>query len=264
MKNLGRIILFLLVSNSYALGWQDLWHTPDQQAESLMKNGQFEQAQTLFQDEAWKASAAYRNGNYKQAAQDFKSLNSEDGFYNEGNALAHLGEYEKAINAYDAALNLNPANQDAQFNRKLVEALLKKEQEKNKKSDQQKSDDKQNKEQQKQDSKAADNQPNKDGSENKNQQNANQQQDKNKDQAQPENKKDQDKKNNQSAGEKQDKNQEKSDKNKGQQTAKQSIADKEKKQAKEQWLRLIPDDPGGLMRGKFLRDYLRMQGGWYQ
>ena len=39
-------------------------------------------------------------------------------------------------------------------------------------------------------------------------------------------------------------------------------ADREQQQAKEQWLRLIPDDPGGLLREKFLRDYLRMQRRW--
>nr|MBA3535441.1 hypothetical protein [Tatlockia sp.] len=38
----------------------------------------------------------------------------------------------------------------------------------------------------------------------------------------------------------------------------------EKQQAKEQWLRLIPDDPAGLMREKFLRDHLRREEGWYQ
>ncbi|HHF0526846.1 TPA: tetratricopeptide repeat protein, partial [Legionella anisa] len=44
----------------------------------------------------------------------------------------------------------------------------------------------------------------------------------------------------------------------------QSEAEREKQQAKEQWLRLIPDDPGGLMREKFLRDHLRRERGWYQ
>ncbi|SCX92676.1 Ca-activated chloride channel family protein, partial [Legionella micdadei] len=44
----------------------------------------------------------------------------------------------------------------------------------------------------------------------------------------------------------------------------QSAEELEKQQAKEQWLRLIPDDPGGLMREKFLRDHLRREGGWYQ
>ena len=35
----------------------------------------------------------------------------------------------------------------------------------------------------------------------------------------------------------------------------------EEDQATEQWLRQIPDDPGGLLRRKFQRDYqLRLQG----
>ncbi|HAT8674841.1 TPA: hypothetical protein JBA06_14425, partial [Legionella pneumophila] len=44
----------------------------------------------------------------------------------------------------------------------------------------------------------------------------------------------------------------------------QSESNQEKQLAKEQWLRLIPDDPGGLMREKFLRDHLRRERGWYQ
>ena len=43
-----------------------------------------------------------------------------------------------------------------------------------------------------------------------------------------------------------------------------SSADSEKQQAKEQWLKLVPDDPGGLMKEKFLRDYIRRQRGWTQ
>ena len=38
---------------------------------------------------------------------------------------------------------------------------------------------------------------------------------------------------------------------------------RERQQENEQWLRLIPDDPGGLMREKFRRDYLRKQRGWH-
>ena len=36
----------------------------------------------------------------------------------------------------------------------------------------------------------------------------------------------------------------------------------EQKASDEQWLRLVPDDPGGLMRSKFLRDHLRRHQGW--
>ncbi|SIR83814.1 Ca-activated chloride channel family protein, partial [Fluoribacter gormanii] len=59
--------------------------------------------------------------------------------------------------------------------------------------------------------------------------------------------------------------QNKDQQNKDQQNSEaQSEAEREKQQAKEQWLRLIPDDPGGLMREKFLRDHLRRERGWYQ
>ena len=39
--------------------------------------------------------------------------------------------------------------------------------------------------------------------------------------------------------------------------------EKEQRKARDQWLKLIPDEPGGLLREKFLRDHLRRQRGWY-
>ena len=46
-------------------------------------------------------------------------------------------------------------------------------------------------------------------------------------------------------------------------TAAEAQDDHERRQENEQWMRLIPDDPGGLMREKFRRDYLRKQRGWH-
>jgi Ca-activated chloride channel family protein len=48
-----------------------------------------------------------------------------DDRYNQGNALAHAGDLPGAIKAYDAALALDPGNTDAAHNRKLVEEALK-------------------------------------------------------------------------------------------------------------------------------------------
>ncbi|RUR18383.1 tetratricopeptide repeat protein [Legionella sp. km535] len=225
------IFLMILLSSlqAKAFSWSDLWYTPDQQAQHLMEKGQFKKAKETFERNDWIGSAAYRAGDYEQAAELFKELNNEQGYYNQGNALAHMGQYEQAIDAYNKALKINPDNQDALYNRKLLEELLKKdkEQKQNKDKDDknQKNKDQQNKDQQ-----------------NKDQQNKDQQ---NKDQQN--NKQDQSKTN-------QDQ----------QEGDAQSEAEQEKQQAKQQWLRLIPDDPGGLLREKFLRDHLRRERGWYQ
>ncbi|MFO9495123.1 tetratricopeptide repeat protein [Legionella pneumophila serogroup 1] len=241
------IVAAALISNQLkAFSWSDLWFTPNQQAQHLMEKGQFAKAKDLFERNDWAASAAYRAGDYEQAAKLFNELKTEQGYYNQGNALAHLGKYEEAIRAYDKALAFNPNNQDALYNRKLISELLKKDKEK-KKSQNQQDKDQQNKDQQNQDQQNQDKQ-------NKNQQNQDQQnQDKqNKDQQ------------NQDQQNKAQQNKDQNKKNDKQEGEIQSESNQEKQLAKEQWLRLIPDDPGGLMREKFLRDHLRRERGWYQ
>ncbi|HGF0851664.1 TPA: tetratricopeptide repeat protein, partial [Legionella pneumophila] len=162
------IVAAALISNQLkAFSWSDLWFTPNQQAQHLMEKGQFAKAKDLFERNDWAASAAYRAGDYEQAAKLFNELKTEQGYYNQGNALAHLGKYEEAIRAYDKALAFNPNNQDALYNRKLISELLKKDKEK-KKSQNQQDKDQQNKDQQNQDQQNQDKQ-------NKNQQNQDQQ-----------------------------------------------------------------------------------------
>lgn len=231
------IVAVALISNQLkALSWSDLWFTPNQQAQHLMEKGQFAKAKDLFERNDWAASAAYRAGDYEQAAKLFNELKTEQGYYNQGNALAHLGKYEEAIRAYDKALAFNPNNQDALYNRKLISELLKKDKEK-KKSQNQQDKDQQNKDQQNKDQQNQ-------GQQNQDKQNKNQQNRDQQNKAQ------------------QNKNQNK--KNDKQEGEIQSESNQEKQLAKEQWLRLIPDDPGGLMREKFLRDHLRRERGWYQ
>ncbi|HAT8641299.1 TPA: tetratricopeptide repeat protein [Legionella pneumophila subsp. pneumophila] len=281
-----------LISNQLkAFSWSDLWFTPNQQAQHLMEKGQFAKAKDLFERNDWAASAAYRAGDYEQAAKLFNELKTEQGYYNQGNALAHLGKYEEAIRAYDKALAFNPNNQDALYNRKLISELLKKDKEK-KKSQNQQDKDQQNKDQQNQDQQNQDkqnkNQQNQDqqnqDKQNKDQQNQDQQnQDKQNKNKQNQDQQNQDKQNknqqnqDQQNQDKQNKDQQNRDQqNKAQQNKNQnkkndkqegeiqSESNQEKQLAKEQWLRLIPDDPGGLMREKFLRDHLRRERGWYQ
>ncbi|EHL32420.1 hypothetical protein LDG_5376 [Legionella drancourtii LLAP12] len=120
------ILLALCVSlSTHAWQWQDLWSTPDQQGQDLLAKKKFNEAQQTFTRNDWAATAAYRAGDYQKATALYQELKNEQGYYNSGNALAHLGQYEEAIKAYDKALTLNPANKDAIYNRKLVANLLK-------------------------------------------------------------------------------------------------------------------------------------------
>jgi Ca-activated chloride channel family protein len=66
----------------------------------------------------------YQAGDYAGAAQAFSQGNSAAAHYNRGNALAHGGELEAALDAYDQALERQPDLQPALDNQALVQQLL--------------------------------------------------------------------------------------------------------------------------------------------
>lgn len=262
MRRFWFVFLSLSFFNVYAFSWNDLWLTKNQQAQIAMKKGQFKEAEETFQNPDWRATAAYRAGNYEKAAKHYLALQTAFGFYNEGNALAHLGKYEEAIKAYNAALAINPKHQDALYNRKLLQDLLKKN--KDQQGQNQEGKDKKNKDQQgqNQQDKNQQNQNQKDQDQKKKEQPGQNQEDKNQ---QDKNRKDKDQQNQKDKNQQSKEQQTNPTKPETKEAEKMQSAEKlEKQQAKEQWLRLIPDDPAGLMREKFLRDHLRREEGWYQ
>ncbi|WP_131751091.1 tetratricopeptide repeat protein [Legionella erythra] len=253
-------ILWLSSAMAHAFGWQDLWATDDQQAQALMNKGQYKKAQERFQQPDWQAAAAYRAGDYEQAANHFGALETQQGYYNQGNALAHMGRYEDAIKAYDEALRINPNDKDALHNRQLVENLLKKDENKQQNQDQNNQNQQQNQGQQ------GNNQQ--DQQQNQGQQGNNQQDQQQNNNQQGDNQQTRQgkaSKQNSATQAQQNKNK-RMDESPGQSEVQnqQSAENREKQQAKEQMLNLIPDDPGGLMREKFLRDHLKRKRGWYQ
>lgn len=121
-------------------------------------------------------AAEYKSGNFDAAAQAFsKALRSndvklqQDDFYNLGNARFRIGQHteksdagatikswEEAVQSYETALQLNPADADAKFNHDLVKRKLEdlkqqqqeqKQQQQNPKQDQQQSPQNQNQQQ---------------------------------------------------------------------------------------------------------------------
>jgi Ca-activated chloride channel family protein len=129
---LGLMVLAVLApvpQPAEALEWADLWKTPDQQAQRTLQSGDAKAAAERFVDPGWKAAAEYKAGEYDEAAKRLEAIDTPLAQYNRGNALAQQGQLEAALKAYDRALQLNPSHEDAQFNRKLVEDALKKQQE---------------------------------------------------------------------------------------------------------------------------------------
>ena len=110
-----------------AFEWRDLWARSDQQAARAIREGN-PTAALGAQDPHWQGSALYRTEAFDQAAKAFARLTGPTGNYNRANALARDGKLEQAIAAYDHALHLDPEHVDAEFNRALVEDLLKQQQ----------------------------------------------------------------------------------------------------------------------------------------
>lgn len=106
--------------------WDSLWRTPDQRAEQRLRQGKPAEAARLFRDPRRKAYAELQAGNFAQAAQDFAAFGDSDSQYNRGNALARAGRLQEAVQAYDTALARDPANRDARHNRDLVAQAMQK------------------------------------------------------------------------------------------------------------------------------------------
>lgn len=132
------LLLMAVPQPSYAFGFEDLWRRPDQQGEHLLKRHHPAEAARHFEDPQWQGIALYQAGDYAGAVQRFAQGSSAADHYNRGNALARSGELEGAIDAYEQALERQPDFPAALANKALVEQLL----EQSKASDQAKADEK--------------------------------------------------------------------------------------------------------------------------
>ena len=120
------LLLFLLpvAEPVYAFGWEDLWLTRDQQAQRELNEGNAMEAGELFEDPVWRAVAKYRAAEYGPSAAGFGNQEDIENLYNLGNALARLGEIETAIDAYEQVLEVDPDMEDAIYNRDLLKDLM--------------------------------------------------------------------------------------------------------------------------------------------
>lgn len=109
---------------SYAFEFQDLWLRPDQQGQYLLKKKHPAEAAERFEDPQWQGVALYEAGNYAEAIKRFAEGSDAYSHYNRGNALAKSGELEAAIDAYEQALEAQPDLQPALKNKALVESLI--------------------------------------------------------------------------------------------------------------------------------------------
>ncbi len=304
LLSLACLVLFI-PEPSYAFGWDDLWLRSDQQGQKSLANNDAETAAQQFKNPGWRGAAQYRNKDYEAAAESFSHGESIKDFYNHGNALAKAGKLSEAIQSYEKSLELfndintdnktlannTPPKENIEFNKSLVEKLLKQQEQKQDQGkeqdgkDKDSSDNKDSKNNKKQDDDTSsdsdqaskdqdykkDNRQQKSGDQQKEQSSeGNPSQDKTdedeaqkladqqlageeKDQENKENQKEQQQKIKEANRENQTEDSEQKNKNDKQMA---SVEDStkptnEEQQALEQWLRQVPDDPSGLLRRKF-------------
>ncbi|MBI1395741.1 MAG: tetratricopeptide repeat protein [Betaproteobacteria bacterium] len=121
--------LALLAPPAHAADWWSrLWQNADQRGERLLRDGDAAAAAQTFADPRRRAYADLRAGHFAAAASGFGRFDDSDAHYNRGNALARAGRLKDALAAYDAALARDPGNRDARHNRELVKRALQRQQ----------------------------------------------------------------------------------------------------------------------------------------
>lgn len=258
--------------------WENLWQRPDQRGQQLLEQGDAAGAAKTFEDPEWRAIAHFQAGNFDAAQKVLNPLSTSRTHYNRGNALAKSGQLEAAIEAYAQALEIDPEHEDAAFNKALVEELLKQQQEQQQEQQQQQQNQDAGEQNQDQDNnQQQDSQQGSPGDQQNDSQNEPQSDSQDKDseqddgQTQPSQPDEnaQDSKNPDSSDQKSSDDAQQNeatpadmaeqhaandDQAQAQAQAFEDLSDEEK-QTMEQWLRQIPDDPGGLLRRKFRYQY---------
>jgi len=233
--------------------WDDLWQTKDQQAQRQMQEGNAGDAAALFEDPEWQAVAQYESGAFSESAARFAEQGDTRNLYNLGNALARQSELESAIDAYEEVLELEPDNADAAYNRDLLKKLLEQQAEQEQEGGKQESSDQSgDQSQQSEEESSSESEDSSQADSESSQQDASQ-----RDQEMSEEDLQALQEELQRAAEEAEQSEQET-----QQLTQEELEAlrraQEQQQAMEQWLRRIPNDPGGLLRRKFRYQYQRM------
>ncbi len=213
-----------------ALTWDDLWLRRDQQGARAFAEQRPAAAAELFDDLQWRAAAQYRAEDYPASATALDGIDGPDAHYNRGNALARAGSFPEAIAAYDRALELDQDHEDAAYNRQLLMENMP--QPPPGQEGQQSPPDAQDQSQGQEQQAAGEENPGE----------GEQQQGEEGEQSEGDNQPQEG-----SAGQQQ-----------AQSEDQEAMSDWASEQAADQWLRRIPNDPGGLLRRKFRYQYQRL------
>ena len=273
------LVIFSLPSPQVEAGiWEDLWLTPNQQAQRLLEQGDAAAAAELFESPDWKAYAEYEAENF-EASLNALSESEDPSLYNLGTSLAMNGQLEESLETFNEFLETNPDHEDAIYNRDIVQLLLDQqeqeqqqgqnsENQQSENSDQQQAQNGQQGQQEGQEGQQS--QQNQEGQQNSEQQQANQGQDEQSQSSEQqagseqelgeteqasasETSDEEDENGNESASQEVElaEGEESNEEAEGEAAIALVDTPEEMSPASEQFLRAIPDDPSGLLRQKF-------------
>ena len=97
-----------------------------------MRRRNYAAAAERFQDPLWKGIAYYRSKKFDAAVEQFARVETPEGYFNLGDAYAHLGRLDQAATSYEEALRRKPDYKEARENRDLVQSLIQKKKSKGK------------------------------------------------------------------------------------------------------------------------------------
>ena len=283
------VVMFLLFGQPVQASW---FLNDNQEALKNFKEQNYGAAAEKFTDTQWKASAAYKSGDYDAAFKNFAKGNDVTALYNQGNALAKGGKIDEAIKKYEEVLQQQPDFEDAKFNLEYLKKQQKQnnqnqsknndnkqqqnQQQQSEQQNQQQQSEQQNQQQQSEQQKQQQQSEQQNQQQQSEQQNQQQQSEQQKQQQSEQQKQQQsEQQNQQQQSEQQNQQQQSEQQNQQQQSEqqkqqpeeqksvsieasdKQSPEEREKIRARMQKFRKIPEDKGGLLRAFIKKEYAK-------
>jgi len=118
----GLMVLFLCCFSLQAHA--GLFLNNNQEGFSLFEKQKYEEALGKFNDSLWKGVTFYKMDKKEDALKEFSKEKTDKNLYNSGVILTKMCKYKEALEMFNEALELNPNNEDATYNKKVLEDLF--------------------------------------------------------------------------------------------------------------------------------------------
>lgn len=118
----GFLILFFMVASFNANA--GVWLNDNQEGLRFFEQKKYEEALGKFNDKIWRSVVLYKQDKLEDALAEVENKEDEIGLYNKGVILTKLCKYEDAKKVFDKVVELYPNNEDAQYNKKILEDLF--------------------------------------------------------------------------------------------------------------------------------------------